>query len=171
MHTRTGCICLAFIRCTFSNVSWNGLHVRMQSHIDCICLIFLRCAFLKWPACKHAVIFVICQSPKNNHCVSRLCKSRFQVFHKYFPHKLHAFSDISCQSLNVHNIHHVKTLCITRFHVFHNYLPHKSHVFNYTYHLNLQITLKWYKYSKNPPCQSEENIKKVQNEWLELRIR
>ena len=45
MHTRTGCICLAFLHCAFSNVASNHLLGKMQSHNGCICLTFLHCAF------------------------------------------------------------------------------------------------------------------------------
>ena len=45
MQNHTGCICLTFLHCAFSNVSQNGLPVRMQKHTGCICLTFLHCAF------------------------------------------------------------------------------------------------------------------------------
>ena len=45
MQNHSGCICLTFLHCAFSNVSSKRLHERMQSHIDCICLTFLRCEF------------------------------------------------------------------------------------------------------------------------------
>ena len=61
-------------------------------------------------------------------------------FHKYFPHKSHAFSDISGESSDYSQLKEIfkkstmsKCLCITRFQVFHSYLPHKSHAFSYTY--------------------------------------
>ena len=40
MHNHTGCICLTFLRCVFSNVSSRRLHKRMQNHTGCIYLIF-----------------------------------------------------------------------------------------------------------------------------------
>ena len=46
MHNHTGCICLIFLHCAFSNVSSNGLPERMHSHIGCISLTFLHCVFL-----------------------------------------------------------------------------------------------------------------------------
>ena len=45
MHIHTGCICLTLIHCVFLNVSLNRLLVRMHSHIGCICLTFLHCVF------------------------------------------------------------------------------------------------------------------------------
>ena len=45
MHNHTGCICLIFLHCAFSNVSSKGLHERMHNHTGCICLTFLHCAF------------------------------------------------------------------------------------------------------------------------------
>ena len=45
MHSRTGCICLAFLQCVFSNVPSKRLHKMMQNHIGCICLTFLHCVF------------------------------------------------------------------------------------------------------------------------------
>ena len=45
MHSHTGCICLSFLHCVFSNVSSNCLLEWMQSHIGCIYMIFLQCVF------------------------------------------------------------------------------------------------------------------------------
>merc|ERR1712020_671492 len=45
MHSRIGCICLAFLHCAFSNVSSKHLHKRMHSHTGCICLSFLHRVF------------------------------------------------------------------------------------------------------------------------------
>ena len=39
MQSHTGCICLTFSHCAFSDVSSNDLHVRMHSHTGCICSI------------------------------------------------------------------------------------------------------------------------------------
>ena len=44
-QSHTGCICLTFLRCAFSNVSSKRLHKKMQSYIGCICLTFLHCVF------------------------------------------------------------------------------------------------------------------------------
>ena len=41
-----------FLHCVLSNVSSNGLPVRMHSHIGCICLIYLHCVFSNAPS-KH----------------------------------------------------------------------------------------------------------------------
>ena len=41
--SRTGCICLSFLHCVFSNVSSNCLHEKMHNHTGCICLTFLQC--------------------------------------------------------------------------------------------------------------------------------
>ena len=41
MHSHIGCICLTFLHCVFSNVSSNRLRDMMHTHIGCICLIFL----------------------------------------------------------------------------------------------------------------------------------
>ena len=38
MHNHTGCICLIFLHCVFSNVSSNCLHMRMHNHTGSICL-------------------------------------------------------------------------------------------------------------------------------------
>ena len=43
MLSLSGCICLTFLHCVFSNVFSKLLHRRMQSHIGCICLTFLHC--------------------------------------------------------------------------------------------------------------------------------
>ena len=45
MHSHTGCICLAFLQCVFSNVSWKCLPKKRQSHMGCICWTFPHCAF------------------------------------------------------------------------------------------------------------------------------
>ena len=37
--SHTGCICLTYLHCAFSNVSSNGLLGKMHNHTDCICLI------------------------------------------------------------------------------------------------------------------------------------
>ena len=44
MHNHTGCICLTFLRCVFSNVSSNCLPLRTNNHTGCIYLDFLHCA-------------------------------------------------------------------------------------------------------------------------------
>ena len=45
MQSHTGCICLTFLHCVFSNVSSNRLPEQMQNHTGCICWTFLHCAF------------------------------------------------------------------------------------------------------------------------------
>ena len=45
MHNHTGCICLSFLHCAFSNVSSSCLPEMMQNHTGCICLTFLHCVF------------------------------------------------------------------------------------------------------------------------------
>ena len=50
MKNHTGCICLTFLHCAFSNVLSNCLLERMQSHTGCICLTFLHCAFSNVPS-------------------------------------------------------------------------------------------------------------------------
>ena len=50
MHSHTGCICLTFLHCGFSNVFSKRLHKRMHSHTGCICLIFLQCVFSNEPS-------------------------------------------------------------------------------------------------------------------------
>ena len=45
MHNRTGCICLSFLQCVFSNVSSNYRPERIQSHTAC--LSFLHYVFFK----------------------------------------------------------------------------------------------------------------------------
>ena len=45
MLSHTGCICLTFLHCAFSNVSLNCLHKRMRNYTDSICLTFLHCVF------------------------------------------------------------------------------------------------------------------------------
>ena len=45
MNSHIDCTYLTFLHCAFSNVSSNGLSERVQSHIGCICLAFLHCAF------------------------------------------------------------------------------------------------------------------------------
>ena len=50
MHSRIGCICLAFLHCVSSNVSSNGLHERMHSRIGCICLAFHHCVSSNEPS-------------------------------------------------------------------------------------------------------------------------
>ena len=45
MQRCTGCICLIFLHCVFSNVSSNHLHEMRHNHIGCICLTFPQCAF------------------------------------------------------------------------------------------------------------------------------
>ena len=45
MQIHTGCICLTFLHCAFSNVFSNWLPERMQNHTDCICLTFLHHVF------------------------------------------------------------------------------------------------------------------------------
>ena len=157
MHTRTGCICLAFPRCAFSNVSSNSLCVSMQSHLSFVNL-------------------------RNNHC-NALCFSfvHFKIpgFRKFLPHKSHAFSDISCESSDYSQVRKMfkksaisKHLCITRFQVFHNYLPHKSHAFSYIY---IMWIFRLLSRDKNIPqihhVKKRINIIKVQIEWLEMRIR
>ena len=37
MHTHTGCICLTFLHCVFSNEFLNWLPEKMHSHTGCIC--------------------------------------------------------------------------------------------------------------------------------------
>ena len=44
MHNRTGCICLDFLHCGFSNVSSNRLLDRMHNHTGYICLTFPHCS-------------------------------------------------------------------------------------------------------------------------------
>ena len=43
MHSRIGCICLAFLHCVFSNVPSNRLPEKRHNHIGCICLIYFHC--------------------------------------------------------------------------------------------------------------------------------
>ena len=45
MHNHTGCICLTFLHCAFSNELSKRLHGRMHNHTGCICLIFPHCVF------------------------------------------------------------------------------------------------------------------------------
>ena len=45
IYNHTGCICLTFLQCAFSNVSSNYLREKMHNHTGCICLTFLHCAF------------------------------------------------------------------------------------------------------------------------------
>ena len=45
MHKHTGCICLTFLHCVFSNVSSNHLPELMHNHTGCICLTFPQCVF------------------------------------------------------------------------------------------------------------------------------
>ena len=45
MQSHTGCICLFFLHCVFSNVSSNCLPEMMHNYTGCICLTFLHCAF------------------------------------------------------------------------------------------------------------------------------
>ena len=45
MHNRTGCICLIFLRCGFSNVFSNRISDRMHRHTGCTCKSFLNCVF------------------------------------------------------------------------------------------------------------------------------
>ena len=48
MHSHIGCICLAFPHCAFSNVFLNDMHGKMHSHIGCIFLAFLHCVFSQY---------------------------------------------------------------------------------------------------------------------------
>ena len=48
MHSRIGCICLAFLHCGFSNVSSNGLPERMQNHTGSICSILCHFLSFSW---------------------------------------------------------------------------------------------------------------------------
>ena len=45
MQSHTGCICLTFLHCVYSNVFSNRLPVKMQSYIGCICLTFIHSVF------------------------------------------------------------------------------------------------------------------------------
>ena len=45
MHNHTGCICLTFLHCAFSNVSLNLLLQMMHSYICCICSAFFHHVF------------------------------------------------------------------------------------------------------------------------------
>ena len=73
-----------------------------------------------------------------------------------FPQKacLWACSHICHLSISETTIamHCVSRLCISRFQVFANFC-HTSRMLSAIYHVNLQITLKWEKCSKNPPYQ------------------
>ena len=49
-HSHTGCICLSSSpHCVFSNVSSNCLPERVQNNTGCTCLAFLHCVFLMFP--------------------------------------------------------------------------------------------------------------------------
>ena len=53
MQSHTGCICLTFLHCEFSNDPSNRLHNRMHSCIGCICLTFLYCVVLNSSGFSH----------------------------------------------------------------------------------------------------------------------
>ena len=89
------CICLAFLQCTFSNVSLNCLHEKMHYHIACICLTFLYCV-LSNVFTKHL------HEQMQNHigciCVTFLRCAFSNVSSNGLPERMHSHIDCICMT-------------------------------------------------------------------------
>ena len=107
MRNHTGCICLTFLHCAFSNVSSNGLHEWMHNHTGCICLTF----------------------PHSN-CLPQRMQNHTGCICLTFLHC--AFSNVSSKRLDKRMQNHTGCICLTFLHcafsnVSSNYLREKMH--------------------------------------------
>ena len=80
-HRHISCICLAFLRCVFSNVLSNCMPVRIQNHIGSICLTF--------PLCVLSYVFSIGLHAMRQSHIGYICLDSSAMSFQMCPQMVH----------------------------------------------------------------------------------